>query len=155
MMHRMAAYCSTAERCIHDVQKKMQTADISPEAARRIIARLTEEKFIDESRFARCFVNDKLRLNRWGRIRINYELGKKHIPPSICREALENIDESTYNSILFALLKEKAKTVRGKDEQEIFIKLLRFAAGRGFENRETLHCLHRLYKRNNDVEDFE
>ena len=153
MMHRMAAYCSTAERCIQDVQKKMQTAGTTPEAARRIVAGLIKEKFIDENRFARCFVSDKLRFNRWGRIRINFELGRKNIPPAICREALENIDESTYSSILLALLEEKKKTVRGKDEQEIFVKLLRFAAGRGFESRETMHCLRRLYKGNEGVDE--
>ncbi|MDR2389343.1 MAG: RecX family transcriptional regulator [Tannerellaceae bacterium] len=155
MMHRMAAYCSVAERCLYDVRKKMQAAGLSTEAMEGIVDRLIKEKFIDEKRFARCFVNDKLRFNHWGRIRINYELGKKNIPPAICREALEGIDEATYNDILYALLKEKKKTLRGKNEQEVFLKLLRFASGRGFENRETIPCLRRLYKGHNHADDPE
>ncbi|MDR2809278.1 MAG: RecX family transcriptional regulator [Tannerellaceae bacterium] len=155
MMHRMAAYCSTAERCIQDVQKKLQTAGMSKEAAERIIAGLVKEKFIDENRFARSFVNDKLRFNKWGRVRISYELNKKNIPPSLCREAIESIDESVYQSILLSLLKEKKRTIRGKNEQEIFVKLLHFAAGRGFENRETIPCLRMLYKGNDYAEGLE
>ena len=80
MLRRAAAYCSTAERCIQDVQKKIKAAGLTQEEGERIIARLLQEKFIDEHRFARYFVNDKLRFNKWGRIKIAYELQKKNIP---------------------------------------------------------------------------
>lgn len=93
MLRRAAAYCSTAERCIQDVQKKIQAAGLTSEEGERIIARLLQEKFIDESRFSGYFVNDKLRFNKWGRIKIAYELHKKNIPASIRSEALERIDE--------------------------------------------------------------
>ena len=48
MLRRAAAYCSTAERCIQDVQKKIKAAGLSQEEGERIIARLLQEKFIDE-----------------------------------------------------------------------------------------------------------
>ena len=50
MLHRAAAYCSAAERCIQDVQKKIDAAGLPPDASERIIARLLKERFIDESR---------------------------------------------------------------------------------------------------------
>ena len=81
MLHRAAAYCSTAERCIQDVQKKIDAAGLPPDASERIIARLLKERFIDESRYTRFFVNDKLRFNKWGRVKIGYELYKKKSPP--------------------------------------------------------------------------
>jgi regulatory protein len=152
MLHRMAAYCSTAERCVQDVRKKIQTAGLPDEAAERIVDSLVKEKFIDEDRFARSFVNDKLHFNQWGRIKISYELEKKNIPPSLRSEAIAGIDEADYQAILFSLLKEKMKTMQGKDEQEIFARLFRFAAGRGFESRETMACLHRLFKGNGDAD---
>ena len=40
MLHRAAAYCSAAERCIQDVQKKIDAAGLPPDASERIIARL-------------------------------------------------------------------------------------------------------------------
>ena len=79
-------YCSTAERCIQDVQKKIDAAGLPPDASERIIARLLKERFIDESRFTRFFVNDKLRFNKWGRVKIGYELYKKNIPLPIREE---------------------------------------------------------------------
>lgn len=146
MLHRAAAYCSAAERCVQDVQKKIDTAGLPPEAAERIIARLLKERFIDESRYARFFVNDKLRFNKWGRVKIAYELYKKNIPASIKEEVLAGIDENEYRSLLLDLLKSKKKSTKGKDERDLFNKLLRFAAGRGFESRIAIDCLRQLFK---------
>lgn len=154
MLHRAAAYCSTAERCIQDVEKKIKAAGLSPEESERIIARLLEEKFIDEQRFARYFVNDKLRFNKWGRIKIGYELQRKNIPAPVRQEALEGIDDTEYTSILLSLLKAKKRSTKGKDERDIYIKLLRFAAGRGFESREASRCLKQLFNGNDYEEDF-
>lgn len=43
MLRRAAAYCSTAEHCIQDVQKKIKAAGLSQEEGERIIARLLQE----------------------------------------------------------------------------------------------------------------
>lgn len=153
MLHRAAAYCSAAERCILDVRKKVRAAGLTTEEEERIIARLVKERFIDEARFARYFVNDKLRFNKWGRIKIGYELQRKDIPADIRTEALSGIDETEYADILRSLLKAKKKTVRGKDNREIYTKLLRFAAGRGFESREAVRCLNELFQ-TNDYEEY-
>ena len=146
MLHKAAAYCSAAERCIADVQKKIDAAGLPQEASERIIARLLQERFIDESRYTRFFVNDKLRFNKWGKIKISYELYRKNIPTSIRDEALAAIDEEEYRSTLLDLLKAKKRSTKGKDERDVFNKLLRFAAGRGFESRLAIDCLHQLFK---------
>lgn len=153
MLHRAAAYCSASEHCIQEVENKIKTAGLTEEESDRIIARLTKEGFIDESRFARYFVNDKLRFNKWGRIKIGYELQKKGIPSDIRAEALDNIDEQEYESILLSLLKSKKKSTRGKDDRDLYTKLLRYAAGRGFESRDTNRCLKRLFN-NSGYEDY-
>lgn len=144
MLHRAAAYCSAAERCVQDVRKKIEAAGLTPEENERIVARLLKEKFIDENRFAKSFVNDKLRFNKWGRIKIGYELQKKNIPSAIRNEALDKIDEQEYLEILTSLLKSKMRSVKGKDARDTYYKLLRFAAGRGFQPQEASRCLKRL-----------
>ena len=155
MLHRAAAYCSAGERCIQDMEKKIKAAGLTEEESDRIIARLLEERFIDESRFARYFVNDKLRFNKWGRVKINYEMQRKGIPSGIRSEALAGIDEQEYCSILLSLLKSKKKASRGKNDREIYAKLLRFAFGRGFETKETSGCLKQLFDGNDFEDDFE
>lgn len=155
MLHRAAAYCSTAERCIQDVEKKIVQSGFSKEISERIITRLLKEKFIDEKRFCQSFVNDKFRFNKWGRIKINYELQKKDIPTSIREEILNTINESEYTSTLIELLKAKKKTTKAKDERDLYYKLVRFAANRGFENKEIQRSLRLLLNTDIDEDSLE
>ena len=95
--------------------------------------RIANEKFIDENRYCSAFVNDKLRFNHWGRIKIRAKLMEKRLPRELIAAALENIDEEEYNNILRTLLANKAKEVNTDEEHKRREKLLRFAASRGFE----------------------
>ena len=148
MLRKMAAYCSAAERCKQDVRKKIEAAGLPMEASIRIINRLEEEKFIDESRYAHFFVNDKLRFNKWGRLKIKYELYQKGIPSPIQEDALKSIDDEEYHTILLDLLVTKKQTIKGKDSFDINNKLLRFASSRGFESHLVIDCLRKM---NNDT----
>ena len=152
ILHLAASYCSTAERCIQDVRMKIVSAGATPEMEGRIIDRLLKEKFIDETRYCRCFVNDKFRFNRWGRIKIGYELRQKNIDSANISETIGRIDEETYKSALFALLKDKKRTTKGQTEQDIFNKLYRFAISRGFESNLTVQQLKKLFNKKLDVD---
>jgi regulatory protein len=143
----LARYCSQAERCVDDIRKKIQTAGLictDDTAESRIINHLTEEKFIDERRFCRSFVNDKLRFNHWGRIKTGYELKKKNIKPEIYSDAINSIDEDEYVSVLNSLLKSKKRSVKGHSAQDVFRKLYRFALSRGFESPLIIKTLKEL-----------
>ncbi len=146
MLHRMAAYCSSAERCEQDVRQKLVKAELEPEAVRRIINRLRQEKFIDEARFARAFVSDKFRFNHWGKYKIRSELLRKEISEEEIELALSSLEMEEYDQVLMDLLKTKMKSVKAKDERERYYKLLRFAVGRGFQPAEAGACLKRLLK---------
>lgn len=149
-LQRAAAFCASTERCIREVEKKLTAAGTSAETCERIIARLIKDKFIDETRFAGSFANDKLRFNKWGRIRIDYELKKRGIAAGIRSEALSKLDTGLYLEILYNLLKDKKKSVKAENTREAYFKLLRFGAGRGFESQEINRCLQELFKENRD-----
>ncbi len=131
-LHRLAAYCSRSERCVYDVKQKLIRWEIPAEQHMEIIRRLQKERFIDESRFCRAFVNDKSKYGKWGPHKINYELRKKQIPDELIREALAALVPDESREQLVQVLKSKYKTVKGKNGFEIRQKLIRFAAGRGF-----------------------
>ena len=152
ILHIAASYCSMAERCIYDVRKKIVSTGASPETEERMIAHLLKEKFIDETRYCRSFVNDKFRFNHWGRIKIGYELRGKGIDDLLISEAMTIIDEDAYKSVLFTLLKDKIQTVKGNDGHELFTKLYRFAAGRGFESNLIVQQLRKLVNTSFDAD---
>ncbi|MDR0796988.1 MAG: RecX family transcriptional regulator [Tannerella sp.] len=150
LLHLAASYCSVAERCILDVRQKIVVAGATPEMEEQIISRLLNEKFIDESRYCLSFVKDKLRFNRWGRIKITYELRTKNIPAQMISEAIHQIDDEAYETTLYTLLKDKKRTAKGSNDRDIFNKLYRFAAGRGFESDLTVQQLKKLFKKDFD-----
>ena len=152
ILHLAASYCSMAERCIQDVRKKTVSSGASPEMEERIIERLLKEKFIDETRYCRSFVNDKFRFNRWGRIKIEYELRQKGISADVFSEAIAEIDEEAYESVLYDLLKDKKRTAKGQNEQDVFNKLYRFALSRGFESSLIIQQLKNLFNNDFDVD---
>lgn len=140
-LHRCAAYCSLAERCVQDVRRKLDVWEIEPDSQQRIVNRLQKEGFIDEERYCRSYVNDKTRFARWGKNKIVYALRAKGLPDAVIAEAVGAINPEKNAETLAELLKTKVRSVKGKDNYEIRMKLLRFAAGRGFELSSIYKCL--------------
>ncbi len=135
LLYKAATYCSGAERCIADVKAKLSTWGAESDDVQPIIDYLLQEKYIDEFRYCRAYVNDKLRFAKWGRQKIVYMLQSKHIDKSAIKSAIETIDDEQYECILTEVLKSKAKSLRSVESEQRKIKLYRFAASRGFESQ--------------------
>ena len=138
---RLSGLCMSAEYCLADMRRKMQVWDLPDGAEERILQRLQQEKFVDENRYAHAFVRDKSRQNRWGRIRIEFELHKRGISNDDIQDALTEIEEEEDDATLIALLRQKAKTTKARNEYELLVKLMRFAAQRGFTQDQVQRCL--------------
>jgi regulatory protein len=130
---KAAGMCSLAEKCVHDISEKLKKWNISEEEAGRIISFLLKEKFIDEKRYARFFVQDKHKFAKWGKTKIAFALKNKGIAQSDINEALCQIEDDNYQEQIEALLQNKLKTIKYKDKYDAKAKLFRFGASRGFE----------------------
>lgn len=132
-LNKAAAYCTLCERCVSEVTAKLTAWGMPASEQQKIIGRLQQEGFIDEARYCRAFVNDKVRFNRWGRIKIRAALGEKRLPRELVNEAIENIDEEQYMAALAEVIASKRKELKGKNDYAAQQKILRYAASRGFE----------------------
>ena len=100
------------------------------------------ERYIDNERFARAFVKDKIRYNKWGRRKVMQALWLKHIDDDIQQRVLDEIDDREYLDVLVPLLKQKRKAIKAKSDYELNQKLVRFALGRGFGFSLIRQCLN-------------
>ena len=132
-LNKAAAYCSLCERCVSEVNAKLTAWGVTPCEQQKIIERLQSEGFIDEARYCRAFVNDKVRFNRWGRIKIAAALREKHLPQEYIKEALENIDEEQYQQALKEAIDIKRRELKRKEDFATQQKIIRHAASRGYE----------------------
>lgn len=140
--NKAAACCSRMECCSSDILKKLKQWGLNTEAQQEVLDRLHTEKFIDEERYSRSFAHDKLRYNQWGRIKIAQALRLKGIPETICRTALEELDQQEYKECLHKLLQGKRRQVKAVSDYDRNGKLIRFALSHGFEMSLITRYLH-------------
>ena len=129
---QLAALCAQAEHCQQEMRDKMRRWELDETVQNRIIDRLIKERYIDDERYARAFVKDKIRYNKWGRRKVQQALWQKHIDADIQQRVLDEIDEKEYLDVLRPLLKQKRKSIRAANDYELNQKLARFALSRGF-----------------------
>ncbi len=138
---QLAALCANAEHCQYEMLEKMKRWELSDEAQARVMAQLIEERYVDDRRYARAFVKDKIRYNKWGRRKVQQGLWMKRIDKEIQDEVLDDIDEKEYLDVLKPLLKQKRKSIKANSDYELNQKLVRFAYGRGFTFDIIRQCL--------------
>ncbi|MFA7155140.1 MAG: regulatory protein RecX, partial [Proteiniphilum sp.] len=111
------------------------------DAVERLLARLVQERYIDERRFAESYVRDKLRFNKWGKRKIELHLTQKSISAAVIRDVFAQFPDDQFSASLQSLLEKKRKSVTGRTAYERNGKLVRFALGRGFPMAEIIRCL--------------
>ena len=138
---QLAAICAQAEHCQQEMRDKMKRWEIDETVQNQVIERLIKERYIDEERYARAFVKDKIRYNKWGRRKVQQALWQKRIKDDIQQQVLDEIDEKEYLNVLRPLIKQKRKSIKAESDYELNQKLVRFALGRGFTFDIIRQCL--------------
>lgn len=135
--------CASREYCISDMRTRIEGWGISSTTETdEIIASLISDRFIDEQRYASAFARDKLRYNKWGRIKIAYHLKMKGIPVSLVSEVIQGLDEDEYRetaSKIIAMLKRQKKGGGVHQEKARIVKSMQ---SRGFEIGLSLELLN-------------
>lgn len=133
-LSKAEAYCARAEHCAADVRRKLYEWGTPSDFFDFIEENLYAMDFLNDTRFCRAYVHDKVEYQAWGRMKIQAGLRALQLPESAITEALENIDEIAYFRNLRSLIKQ-----RKNDPEE---KRLRFLAQRGFTYEEIRKASH-------------
>ena len=143
-LSRLEAQCSRSELCTGEAKKKLTTWGIGQNDSDKIIKSLLERRFIDDRRFSRAYVRDKLMFSHWGKRKIQLSLIQKRLDRDIIAEALDEIDETDYLTILKKIVLAKAKTINDADTYDGRTRLFRFAVSRGFEPALVSHVIREI-----------
>jgi regulatory protein len=138
---QLSALCAQAEHCQYEMLEKMRRWGLDEEAQARVMEKLTKGRYVDDERYARAFVKDKVRYNKWGRRKVEQGLWMKHIDEDIRKLVLSEVDDSEYLNVLRPLLQQKRRTLRAQNDYELNQKLIRFAVSRGFTFDIIRQCL--------------
>lgn len=138
--------CSQREKCTYDMEIWYARKGVPRAYIPMLVARLVEQKFVSDSRYAESYAREKMRLAGWGARKIAAMLRSKRIDDAVIRQAMGKAEDEVGGADLEALLE---KRMHGAWRQyvgtpSLRARMLRFAVGRGFEMEESLAAVDRL-----------
>ena len=137
--------CARAERSSGDALRLMKRWEVPDEDARKVLARLQSERFIDDSRYAEAFVREKLNLSGWGAYKIKSALRAKGVSSEIINEVVvPMLNETDMSERLEEVLRRKLRTLKYSSPYEAKTKLIRFAASRGYDMEQAIECASKV-----------
>ena len=141
VLQKLSALCARAEHSSGEMLEKMRRWQLSEDVRERVLDRLIDEKFVDDERFARLFVREKIRFDRWGRRKIEQALYQKGVASDISRRVLDEVDDEAYVAELKKLIAAKRRSVQAESDYEMRAKLTKYALGRGFGYNVIRQCI--------------
>ena len=146
-LDKLMSYCSKMERSEFDVRQKMMLWGITGDAAQKIIDKLNKEKFLDGQRYIYSFIRGKFYYNKWGRVKIRYNLTLRGFKENEIDEAFDSFFSTVdYEQMIFDQLKRKNQSLHINDEYQRKSKLIHFGQTRGYKRKFPLRALIKLWK---------
>ena len=137
--------CARSEHSSGDALRLMKRWGVADDEARKVLARLQAERFIDDSRFAEAFVRDKLNLSGWGAYKIKMALRAKGVSREVIEEVVSPMIEATdMKERLEEIMQRKLRTLKNSSTYDAKTKLIRFAASRGYDIEEAVDCASKI-----------
>lgn len=138
---KLSGLCVKAEHSSGEMLQKMRLWQMPEDAQERVLRQLIDQQFVDDARFAKAFIADKIHYNGWGRRKIEQALRLKGVAEDVYQPILDSVDDEEYLSQLRPLLKSKWKQIRAASDYERSGKLIKFAMSRGYTLDIIRQCL--------------
>ena len=127
-------YCAFQERSHSEVRTRLLALGQRGLTLENIIAKLIEENFLNEERFACAFATGKFRMKKWGRQKIENELKLRKVSSYCINKAMALIENSEYEKTLQTVMLKKWKSTKGIQEYQRKIKTAQYLISRGYES---------------------
>lgn len=133
LLKKAEYYCSRAEKCPFDINRYLSKYSDNDDIIKKIICELQSNGFLDTERYIKAFVNDKFHFEKWGKIKIAYNLKLKGLPEKAIHNGLNQIDKNEYLDELSKLVKSKLSIIRETDLFKRNAAIVRYCVSKGFE----------------------
>jgi regulatory protein len=104
--------------------------------ARHVVARIRQEKFLDDARYALEFARTHARTRRQGRYRIARELRARGVPDRYIDSAIEQtFTETDEIALVQKVIERRLRAIRGPLDQKKLASLYRMLQRAGFDSQ--------------------
>ena len=127
------------------VRQRLARRDYDAEAVDAAIAKLKDNRSLDDVRVAGAIARTETGIRKRGRLRVRRQIEAAGIAPSIAERAVNEVFDTLDTDALLAAALQKR--LRGRDriaDQREFARLFRYLLGQGFESDRIRAALVRL-----------
>ena len=124
------------------IRERLARKEHDADAIDAAIARLRDERAIDDARVAEAIARTETSIRRRGKLRVRLQIERAGIAKAIAKQAVDAVfDTIDDDALIEASLK---KRLRGRDtiaDDREYQRLYRYLAGQGFESDRILRAL--------------
>jgi len=126
------------------VRQRLGRREHDPEIIDEAIARLREERAIDDRRVAEAIARTETSIRKRGKLRVKRKIESAGISSSVAKQALdEAFADLDADALLDAALARRLRHGKGIADDREFNRLYRYLIGQGFESDKALTALKR------------
>lgn len=117
---------SSRDRTVAEMRAWLERKRVEPEAIEHAVAELESAGFLDDSRFAERFAEDKRGLEQWGGERIQRDLLRRGVPPAVVDKVVSGRDrESELDAAVHLLRRRMAPPADDRERDKAWRLLIR------------------------------
>ena len=133
ILEKIQSYCIYQDRCEKEVKKKLYTFNVEKDLQLKIINYLIDNDYLNEERFTKLFIQGKLRIKKWGKMKLKFELKSRGVENSMIDKYINDISDDEYTAYFNEFSSNKIKFLKGTKDQKkrSFINYFTY---RGWEN---------------------
>ncbi len=114
------------------LRERLAKKQVPDDLAERLLDRFTEVGLVDDDAFARSWVESRQRSRGLARRALAQELRRKGVDDETARAALDDVDPDDEEAAARALVRKKARTLRGVDTTTATRRLVGMLGRRGY-----------------------
>jgi len=139
-LNKIINYCNYRDRSTKEIKTKLLDLNYSIEIIDSAISQAIELRIVDNFRFSKSFSRGKNQKNRWGKIKIAYELKNKGLNNKEITFGLESIEEKTYYKILMKSIEVYKRKSKNFEKN----KLIKHLINKGYETSLVFTTINKL-----------
>ena len=139
-LNKIINYCNYRDRSTKEIKIKLLDLNYSIEIIDSAISQAIELGIVDNFRFSKSFSRGKNQKNRWGKIKIAYELKNKGLNDKEITFGLESIGEKSYYKILMKSIEVYKRKSKNFEKN----KLIKHLINKGYEASLVITTIKKL-----------
>lgn len=134
---------------VYELRTKLRQKKYDQNLIQIIIDELLDSRYLDDTKFAEMFSEEKLRLKLWGKIKLKSELMKKGVSSAIITAVLEEkfpaVEEELDNASQLVKKKYNSLKNRNMEKQKLVKRLYAFLISKGYSYDISRQAIEKLF----------